>query len=214
MQLRHFVIALVAATATFAGSGEHHYLYVAEPGIRNYVDYGGVGVLVFDIDDGYKFVKRISTWETPAGKEPENVKGIAASAATGRLYVTTFNRMAALDIATGRKLWDREYEAGCDRMAISPDGKMLYVPSFEGPHWAVVDALTGDVITKIVTKSGSHNTIYSRDGSRVYMAGLRSQLFCLSPIPRPTPSFKPWVRFPNRSGHSPLTGAARWCSST
>lgn len=178
MQFRHFVIALIIATAAFAApsdtAGEHHYLYVAEPGIRNYVDYGGIGVLVFDIDNGYKFVKRIPTWETPAGKEPENVKGIAASAATGRLYVTTFNRMAAFDIATGRKIWDRAYEAGCDRMAISPDGKILYVPSFEGPHWAVVDALSGDVITKIVTKSGSHNTIYSRDGSRVYMAGLRS----------------------------------------
>ena len=175
MQLRHFVAALLIATAAFAGpAGNHHYLYIAEPGIRNYVDDGGVGVLVFDIDDGYKFVKRIPTWETPAGKEPENVKGIAASAATGRLYVTTFNRMAALDIATGHKLWDRPYEAGCDRMAISPDGKILYVPSLEGPHWAVVDGLTGDVITKIVTKSGSHNTIYSRDGSRVYMAGLRS----------------------------------------
>ena len=174
MQLRHFVIAFLAAAAAFASSGEHHYLYVAEPGIRNYVDYGGVGVVVFDIDDGYKFVKRIPTWETPAGKEPENVKGIAASAVTGRLYITTFNRMAALDIATGHKIWDHAYEAGCDRMAISPDGKIIYVPSFEGPHWAVVDALTGDVITKIVTKSGSHNTIYSRDGSRVYMAGLRS----------------------------------------
>jgi len=175
MQLRPFAIFFLAAVPALAApAAEHHFLYVAEPGIRNYVDYGGVGVLVFDIDDGYKFVKRVPTWETPAGKEPENVKGIAASASTGRLYVTTFNRMAAFDIITGRKLWDREYEAGCDRMALSPGGKVLYVPSFEGPHWAVVDALTGDVITKIVTKSGSHNTICSRDGSRVYMAGLRS----------------------------------------
>ena len=167
------LLPLVAA-ATIAAQSEQHYLYVAEPGIRNYVQYGGVGVLVFDIDNGYKFVKRIPTWETPPGKEPENVKGIAASAITGRLYVTTFNRMAALDIATGRKIWERTYEGGCDRMAISPDGRILYMPSFEGPHWNVVDADSGDVITKIATKSGSHNTIYSLDGSRVYMAGLRS----------------------------------------
>jgi DNA-binding beta-propeller fold protein YncE len=166
------LLVLVAA-ATLAAQ-ERHYLYVAEPGIRNYVEYGGVGVLVFDIDNGYKFVKRILTWETPSGKEPENVKGIAASAITGRLYVTTFNRMAALDIATGRKIWDRRYDGGCDRMAISPDGRILYAPSLEGPHWNVVDADSGDVITKITTKSGSHNTIYSLDGSRVYMAGLRS----------------------------------------
>ncbi len=171
--LLSFVLLAFSAVA-FAAAAERHYLYVAEPGIRNYVEDGGVGVLVFDIDNGYRFVKRIPTWETPAGKEPENVKGIAASAATGRLYVTTFNRMAAFDIATDRKIWDRTYEAGCDRMAISPDGRILYVPSFEGPHWNVVNAETGDVITKIVTKSGSHNTIYSLDGSRVYLAGLRS----------------------------------------
>lgn len=168
------ILLLALSLLTFAAAAERHYLYVAEPGIRNYVQYGGVGVLVFDIDNGYKFVKRIPTWDTPAGKEPENVKGIAASAATRKLYVTTFNRMGAFDIATGHKIWDRAYEAGCDRMAISPDSKLLYVPSFEGPHWNVVNAETGDVITKIVTKSGSHNTIYSLDGSRVYMAGLRS----------------------------------------
>ena len=168
------IAAFVAANAFAGESGERHFLYVAEPGIRNYVEYGGIGILVFDIDHGYKFVKRIPTWETPAGKEPENVKGIAASASTGRLFVTTFNRMVALDAATGSKAWDRAYEGGCDRMAISPDGKILYVPSFEGAFWNVVNADTGDVITRVETKSGSHNTIYSLDGSRVYMAGLRS----------------------------------------
>lgn len=138
------IAALAAVLIGQAGqAAERHYLYVAEPGIRNYVEYGGIGVLVFDIDHGYRFVKRIPTWETPAGKEPENVKGIAASAATGRLYVTTFNRMAAFEIATGRKIWDRTYEGGCDRMAISPDGKILDVPSFEGAHWNVVAAETG-----------------------------------------------------------------------
>src|SRR2546429_2950311 len=37
---------------------EQHLLYVASPGVRNYVEYGGVGVLVFDVDKGYKFVRR------------------------------------------------------------------------------------------------------------------------------------------------------------
>ena len=176
MRASRFLIAAWIATALTGGQSENarHYLYVAEPGIRNYVEYGGIGILVFDIDDGYKFVKRIPTWETSAGKEPENVKGIAASALTGRLYVTTFNRTAAFDVGKGNKIWDRAYEGGCDRLAISPDGKILYVPSFEGAYWNVVNADTGDIVTKIETKSGSHNTIYSPDGSRVYMAGLRS----------------------------------------
>ena len=79
-------VALMGARRPAA---QRHFLYVSEPGIRNYVEYGGVGVLVYDIDAGYKLVRRFPSQAVPAGQEPENVKGIAASAATGRLYVTT-----------------------------------------------------------------------------------------------------------------------------
>jgi DNA-binding beta-propeller fold protein YncE len=173
----HLFLALLVAvplTAAEPSGKEKHLLYVASPGIRNYEEHGGVGILVFDIDDGYRFVKRIPTWDVPAGQKPENIKGIAASAKTGRVYVTTLNRMMALDAVTGKKLWDKQYEGGCDRLAISPDGKTLYVPQLEGPLWHVVNAASGDVIASIETKSGSHNTIYSGDGTRVYMGGLKS----------------------------------------
>jgi len=65
-------------------------------------------------------------------------------------------------------------------MAISPDGRVLYVPSFEGPHWNVVDGASGAVIKKIVTSSGAHNTVFSLDGSRVYLAGLHSPLLTVA----------------------------------
>jgi DNA-binding beta-propeller fold protein YncE len=126
------------------------------------------------MDNGHRFVRRISTFEVPAGQEPENVKGIAASAATGRLYVTTFRRLAAIDLATDRMLWNHAFDGGCDRLAISPDGRTLYVPSFEGPHWHVIDAATGEVKAKVVLNSGAHNTIYGPDGQHVYLAGLKS----------------------------------------
>lgn len=157
-------------------ASERHYLYVAEPGIRNYVEYGGVGVLVYDIDAGYKFVRRIPTQIVPAGQEAENVKGIAASAATGRLYVTTIRQLMAFDLATDRKLWTKEMPGGADRLAVSPDGKTLYVPTLEGPQWTVVDAMTGDIRAAVVTNSGAHNTIYGPDGARVYLAGLKSPM--------------------------------------
>ena len=159
---------------------ERHFLYVASPGVRNYVEYGGVGVLVFDMDQGHKFVKRIPTFDVVEGMAPENVKGIAASADTKRLYITTPRRVAAIDLETEKLVWNREYEGGCDRLAISPDGKILYVPSFEGPHWHAVDAMTGDVIQTIMTKSGAHNTIYGPDGRSVYLAGLRSPLLSVA----------------------------------
>ena len=161
-------------------TAERHFLYVAEPGIRNYVEYGGIGVLVFDMDAGYRFVRRIPTFDVAPGKEPENVKGIAAHAGSGRLYVSTIKRIAAFDLSTDKLIWNREYEGGCDRLAISPDGKLLYVPSFEGPHWLAVDAQTGNVVAKIVTNSGAHNTIYGPDGHRVYLAGLHSPLLSIA----------------------------------
>ena len=155
---------------------EHHYLYVAEPGIRNYVEYGGVGVLVYDIDAGYTFVRRMASQVVPAGAEPENVKGIAANAATGRLYVSTIRRLMAFDLMTDAKVWDKEMPGGADRLAVSPDGKTLYVPTLEGPQWTVVNAMTGEIVASVTTNSGAHNTIYGPDGKRVYLAGLKSPL--------------------------------------
>ena len=179
------VLTLIAAAAVPQGRGmataaERHLLYVASPGIRNYVEHGGIGILVFDMDQGYKFVRRIPTFDVPAGEQPENVKGVAASAQTGRIYVSTIKRIASWDLATDRLVWNRTYEGGADRIALSPDGRILYAPSFEGPHWNAIDALTGDVIAKVVTNSGAHNTIYDGDGQRVYLAGLRSPLLSIA----------------------------------
>jgi DNA-binding beta-propeller fold protein YncE len=167
-------LLLLGTSARRPVSAERHLLYVASPGTRNYVEYGGVGLLVFDIDDGYKFVRRIPTWDTADGGKVENVKGIGASARTGRVYVTSLTRVIAIDAVSGAKIWDRAYDGGADRLAISPDGKTLFVPQFEGPAWHVVDAENGDVLGTIETRSGSHNTIASADGRFVYLAGLKS----------------------------------------
>jgi DNA-binding beta-propeller fold protein YncE len=169
-------LCIVAPVNRSTAAATKHYLYVASPGIRNYVEFGGVGILVFDMDTGYKFVKRIPTWDVPAGGAAENVKGVVANAQTARIYVSTPKRVAAFDLLTEKKVWDKEFEGGCDRMALSPDGQTMYVPSFEGPHWLVVNAMTGEVVKKIVLNSGAHNTIYSLDGQHAYLAGLKSPL--------------------------------------
>lgn len=155
---------------------EKHLLYVAAPGVRNYVEYGGIGILVYDITDGHRLIKRLRTWDLPPNTAPENIKGIAANAQTKKLYLSTPKRLACFDLVTEKMVWDKVYEGGADRMAISPDGKVIYLPSFEGPHWNVIDALTGNLITRIETNSGAHNTIISLDGKRAYLAGLKSPL--------------------------------------
>src|SRR6185369_10464781 len=46
--------------------------------------------------------------------------------------------------------------------------------------WNVVDGATGDVVSTIVTKSGAHNTVCGLDGSRMYLAGLKSPLLSVA----------------------------------
>lgn len=181
-RLTSFLAACLIAVPLVSNTSPkaQHLLYVASPGIRNYTEWGGVGVLVYNIDKGYKLIKRLPTWTYKPGEKVENVKGFVASAATGKMYVSNINRMMALDIVTGKQLWDKAYDGGCDRMAISPDGKVLYVPQLEGPDWHVVNADTGDVIATLSPKSGSHNTIWANDGSRVYMGGIKNPLMSVA----------------------------------
>jgi len=156
-------------------------LYVAAPGIRNDLQYGGHGLLVYDIDHGHRFLKRIkSAGLDPKTGKPENVKGVCASAGTERIYVSTIRSMTCYDLRSGQILWEKDYDGGCDRMAISPDGAIIYLPSFEKDHWHVVDARDGRVIARIEPKSGAHNTVYGLDGRRVYLAGLRSPFLTLA----------------------------------
>ncbi|HVF27389.1 MAG TPA: hypothetical protein VM943_04040 [Pyrinomonadaceae bacterium] len=80
---------------------------------------------------------------------------------------------------TEKMVWDKTYEGWADRMALSPDGKIIYLPSFEWSHWNVVEASTGNLMTKIETKSGAHNTIIGLDGKYAYLGGLKSPLLSI-----------------------------------
>jgi len=165
------------------GSAQRDLLYAAVPGRVNDIGFGGIGILVFDAGRDFRFVKRIPTWEYSAAEVPENVKGIAVSASLGMIYVSTVKRLAAWDLMTERKVWEQTYDGHCcDRMALSPDGKTMYVPSFEGPNWYVVDAKTGNLIKNLPTpaSNGAHNTIWSLDGTKVFMAGLRSNTMSIA----------------------------------
>jgi DNA-binding beta-propeller fold protein YncE len=160
--------------AALAARGEQHLLYAGVPGIRDELQYGGHGVLVFDIDNGHRFVQRIPTAGLGKNGKPLNVKGICASAVTKRLYLSTIETLICMDLLTEKVLWERRYDGGCDRMALAPDGQTMFLPSLEKGHWHLVDAMTGDVIKRIEPKSGAHNTIYGLDGAEAYLAGLKS----------------------------------------
>ena len=175
-----WMLAVGLTTPGFAADNVRRFLYVAEPGIRDYTQYGGHGVIVFDIDHEYKFVKRIPFAGLAPTGNPANVKGICGNASTGRLYVSTKIHLICIDLITDEVLWERQYPNGCDRMSMSPDGKVIYQPSFEKDNWYVLDAASGDIITELHPKSRAHNTVYGIDGRKVYLAGLASPLLSIA----------------------------------
>jgi WD40 repeat protein len=165
------------------GALQRDLLYAAVPGRVDDIGFGGIGILVFDAGHNFRFVKRIPTWEYPASEAPENVKGVSVSQSLGMIYVSTVKRLAAWDLLTEKKVWEQTYDGHCcDRMAVSPDGKTLYVPSFEGSNWYVVDAKTGNLIKSLPTPDtkGAHNTIWSPDGSKVFLGGLASRVMSIA----------------------------------
>ena len=186
-------------------------LYVAEPGIRDYLEFGGHGLLVFDIDNGHRFVKRIATAGVDAKGKPINVKGVCASAATKKIFVSTIKQLMCLDLVTEKLLWEKSYEAGCDRMAMTPDGQFLFVPSFEGPLWYVVRAGAGEIAERIRLDSGSHNTLVSLDGRETYLAGLKSPMLTVVDTQTNRP-VRPSVRSARAFDHSRSTAGRRFVS--
>ena len=152
------------------------YLYVAVPGIRDYLGYGGHGLLVFDMNNNHQFVKRIKTQGRRANGKPANVKGVAVSVPLNSIYVSTLATLQRIDLTTEQVVWEKPYAGGADRMAISPDGKTMYLPSLEKTFWNVVDCATGDVLKKIEVVGRAHNTIYGPSGRYAYLADIASPL--------------------------------------
>ena len=176
-----------AKKAAVAATKSGRYLYVATPGIRNYLGYGGHGILVFDIENNHRFVKRIKTQGFLEGTQgatspapngiPSNVKGVAVSIPLNSIYVSTLESVQRIDLATDKLLWEKKYEGGADRMSISPDGKIMYLPSLEKTFWNVVDCETGNIIApKIEVVRRAHNTIYGPSGNFAYLADIASPL--------------------------------------
>lgn len=173
------VLAIAVAGLT-AAQQTRRLLYVAVPGAGNEAEYRGVGILVYDIDNGHTFVKRIPTFPVVAGQEPEFVRGVAASASARRLYVSTVKRLAAFDLVTEKIVWEKTYDGRCcDRLALSPDGNTIYAPAFGAPKWYVVDAVNGALLTSIDVMGWPRQAIFAPDGSRAYLSAWESPVLTI-----------------------------------
>jgi DNA-binding beta-propeller fold protein YncE len=134
-------------------------------------------IYVYSIDEHNRLVQRISVPQID-----RNPHGVVASPATGMLYVSYGGKggasgtgsLLAFDLRRNRVAWVRNY-AGIDSMAISPDGRKIYMPAGEvsGERtWSVIDAATGNVGVAIHAGTGPHDTIMGPGGKYVYLGGV------------------------------------------
>jgi DNA-binding beta-propeller fold protein YncE len=180
-----FVVGMVVFAALVAGrtpaAEPHRYLYVALPGSDDALPDRSIRLLVFDINNQHRFVRRIAVWPASAGDDPETVRGMAASARNGRLYISTTRRLAAIDLKTGRIDWEKRYEGPCcDRIAVSPDGQRIYAPASGSAKWYVIDAATGRLRATVGVTGWPRQTVYARDGTRAYLAAWESPILSAS----------------------------------
>ena len=124
-------------------------------------------ISVYDIDRGHNLLKTI-----PTVPNVDDVKGVAASAATGKLYVAYRTRIGVgmiycLNIYEDAVLWNRAIDPDVDRLSIHPNGRLLYVPTSEGgsaDYINVLDADSGDVVRKVYFSNRSHDTQFPLSG--------------------------------------------------
>src|SRR2546426_7671715 len=95
--------------AELRATAERDFLYVATPGIRDYLEYGGHGVLVFDIDQGHKFLKRIPSAGADENKKPLHVKGVAACAKTHPPLLAATRTLLCFHPVAGKLLLEKPY---------------------------------------------------------------------------------------------------------
>lgn len=175
------LIGAAIAPARLLAQQERRLLYVAVSGSSDADPDRSVRILVFDIANAHRFVRRVPVWPAANGGDAEAVRGIAANARTGRLFISTTRRLAAIDLRTDKVVWERQYDDRCcDRMAVSPDGQTIYAPSFGSPKWYVIAAATGDRISVIDVTGWPRETIYARDGKYAYLAAWESSVVAVS----------------------------------
>jgi DNA-binding beta-propeller fold protein YncE len=145
----------------------HHFEYVVTSGEVN----------IYDIDNENRVVGRINLPEVFAPR------GVVASPSTSMLYISYGSQgggggtgsMIAYDLEADKIIWQRSYATGVDSIAITPNGRTIYMPVGESSgsgQWEIVDSATGRVTGSIRAGPGAHNTVMSLDGRYVYLAGV------------------------------------------
>lgn len=172
-------VATVLPRASGGNIGRSPALLTAGSGRTRQFEYvlSNSSLFVYAIDRRNRLVQTIRLPELNGGTH-----GIVASPTTETLYVSYGNQsppggsLLAYDLQRGRVVWQRHYAVGIDSMAISRDGRKIYMPAGEGSNdgtWRIIDAQTGEPTgAAIHAGAGAHNTIIGADGKSIYLGGV------------------------------------------
>lgn len=181
--MRRLLIGLVAVVSLIAGivaftpivgsqTPDSHYLYV----VSQRAPYK---VRVYDMDRGHALVKEVAI-PSLKGK----IAGIAASAQTDRLYVTstggTSGRgyLLSYNLRNDSVVYTKTYTPGADGLCIQPNGRFIYMSAGEASkarYFFKLRASDGRVVAKSwVGAPQTHNAVCSTDNSRVYLSSIKS----------------------------------------
>ncbi len=167
--LRHFTEVQASPRAA---TGSHHYFYDFPNGSMN----------VYDMDNDFALVRSIPIPTT-------NVRGVLFDPQSGMLYFSDGGNggsngtggLIKYNLITQTVVYKQAYPFGVDSMAITPDGKTIYMPdgsaSSDGT-WHIINTASGQITGAILTASGvsPHDTDMSANGQDVYMEGVNSNV--------------------------------------
>jgi DNA-binding beta-propeller fold protein YncE len=136
------------------------------------------GIELYDIDHHNRYLGQIPFPNLP-------VRGLAADPASATLFVAYggpggsagTGSMLALNLLSGRTIWQRHYQTGVDNIAITPNGRAIYLATGEASGsstWEVINPATGAMTGSIQAGSGPHETIAGADGRYVYLGGVNT----------------------------------------
>jgi DNA-binding beta-propeller fold protein YncE len=129
------------------------------------------------MDHGFGLVKTISLPQTST-----EIRGVTVAPATHMLFISYGGdggsngngSVLAYDLVAERVVWTVNLATGIDSGQVSPDGKLLYMPTGENTAsgiWDILDTSNGAVIGTIQGGARAHNTVVSNDGRYVYLGG-------------------------------------------
>ena len=159
---------LLPSRLTAHSSATRHFEYVFAAG----------GIQVYDIDHRNRYLGQIAFPSLP-------IRGLVADPATATLFVAYggpggsagTGSMLAYNLVSGRTLWRRDYQTGVDNIAITPNGRKIYMAVGEASDsstWEIVDPANGQITGSIQGGSGPHETIVGPDGKYVYLGGVNT----------------------------------------